>query len=184
MVLSEEKHYLNGKEIIFRSAKEEEADMLIGYLKTVTGETRFLMCESDEVKYTTESEIEFIKEHNESEKGLIMLAFVDGEHAGNCSFLTVGSSRRNKHRASLGIALYQKYTGFGLGRLMMERMLEIVKELGFEQAELIVIGGNEKAYHLYESLGFKETGRIPNANRFDDGTYADDIHMVKNLLPV
>ena len=110
MVLNEEKHYLNGKEIIFRSAKEEEADMLIGYLKTVTGETRFLMCESDEVKYTTESEIEFIKEHNESEKGLIMLAFVDGEHAGNCSFLTVGSSRRNKHRASLGIALYQKYT--------------------------------------------------------------------------
>lgn len=181
MILNEEKHYLNGKEIIFRSAKEEEADMLIGYLKTVTGETRFLMCESDEVKYTTESETEFIKEHNESEKGLIMLAFVDGEHAGNCSFLTVGSSRRNMHRASLGIALYQKYTGFGLGRLMMERMLEIVKELGFEQAELIVIGGNDKAYHLYESLGFKEVGRIPNANRYDDGTYADDIHMVKLL---
>lgn len=31
---------------------------------------------------------------------------------------------------------------------------------------------------LGKSLGFKECGRIPNANRYDDGTYADDILMV------
>ncbi|MBO4783693.1 MAG: GNAT family N-acetyltransferase [Lachnospiraceae bacterium] len=181
MILEEERHILNGREVVFRSPKIEEADMLIKYLKTVTGETRFLMCESDEVQFTTESEIEFLKEHNDSPKGLLMLAFVDGEHAGNCSFLQVSGTRRSAHRASLGIALYQKYTGFGLGRMMMERMLEIIKELGFEQAELIVIGGNDRAYHLYESLGFKETGRNPNANKYDDGTYADDIHMVKIL---
>ena len=77
MILEEERHILNGKEVVFRSPKIEEADMLIKYLKTVTGETRFLMCESDEVKYTTESEVEFLKEHNESSKGLLMLAFVE-----------------------------------------------------------------------------------------------------------
>ncbi|MBP5493459.1 MAG: hypothetical protein J6X97_00060 [Lachnospiraceae bacterium] len=81
MILEEERHILNGREVIFRSPKIEEADMLIKYLKTVTGETRFLMCESDEVQFTTESEIEFLKEHNDSPKGLLMLAFVDGEHA-------------------------------------------------------------------------------------------------------
>ena len=36
-------------------------------------------------------------------------------------------------------------------------------------------------YHLHESLGFKECGRIPKANKYQDGTYADDIHMVKEL---
>lgn len=96
MVLQEEKYELDGKEILLRSANEnaDDANMLIDYLKTVTGETRFLMCEPDEVKYTTEGELSFIKEHNESENGLLILAFVDGEYAGNCSFEGKTSSRR------------------------------------------------------------------------------------------
>ena len=64
---------------------------------------------------------------------------------------------------------------------MLTRLIQAIKECGFEQAELTVVGGNERAYHLYESLGFRECGRIPNANRYDDGTYADDIHMVLKL---
>ena len=64
---------------------------------------------------------------------------------------------------------------------MLEQLLGKIKELGYEQAELTVVSGNDRAYHLYESLGFKECGRIPNANKYQDGSYADDIHMVKRL---
>lgn len=181
MVLVEEKYELAGRKIVIRSANTEDADMLIDYLKTVTGETRFLMCEPDEVKYTTEGEEEFIKEHNESEHSLMLLAFVDGEYAGNCSFEGKENSRRAKHRAGIGIALFQKYTGFGLGRLLLTILLQKIKEQGFEQAELTVAGGNKRAYHLYESIGFKECGRIPNANKYDDGTYSDDILMIMPL---
>ena len=63
---------------------------------------------------------------------MLMLAFVDGEYAGNCSFQPIGSRRRAKHRADIGIALFQKYTGFGLGRLMLEQLLEKIKELAGE----------------------------------------------------
>lgn len=183
MILPEEKYELDGKEILLRSAKEntDEANMLIDYLKTVTGETRFLLSEPDEVKYTTEGELGFIKEHNESENCMLILVFVDGEYAGNCSFEGKTSSRRAKHRAGIGIALFQKYTGFGLGRLLLEVLLRKMKEQGYEQAELTVVEGNDRAYHLYESLGFKECGRIPNANKYDDGTYSDDILMVLSL---
>ena len=182
MVLAEEKYELGGKEIVLRSANTDDADMLIEYLKTVTGETRFLMCEPDEVKFTTESEINFIKKHNESDNSLLILAFVDSEYAGNCSFEGKSSSRRTKHRAGIGIALFQRFTGFGLGRLLLEILLQKIKEQGYEQAELTVVGGNDRAYHLYESMGFKECGRIPNANKYDDGTYSDDILMVMPLL--
>lgn len=178
MILTEENHLLDGKKIVLRSAKIEEAQMLNDYLKIVTNETRFLMCESDEIKNTIEEEEQFIKEHNEAKDALLMLAFVDGEYAGNCSFESEEGSRRTSHRAGIGIALFQKYTGFGLGRLMLKRLLEEIKDRGFEQAELTVAGGNKRAYHLYESLGFKECGRIPNANRYDDGTYDEDILMV------
>ena len=179
MIFEEERLELGGREIVLRSPKEEEAQMLLDYLKTVTGETRFLMCESDEVTYSAENELEFLKSHNESENEMMIMAFVDGEYAGNCAFEKVTTSRRNHHRASVGIALFLKYTGFGLGRLLMERLLAKIDEAGYEASELTVVGGNERAYHLYESLGFKECGRIPNANKYDDGTYADDILMVR-----
>lgn len=181
MILNEEHYQLNGRDIVLKSATTEDGAMLVSYLKTVCGETRYLLCYPDEVSYTDEQEEDFIRTHNEAEDAMLMLAFVDGQYAGNCSFTSVGPSRRAKHRADVGIALFLKYTGFGLGRLMLTRLIDVIKKCGFEQAELTVVGGNERAYHLYESLGFKECGRIPNANRYDDGTYADDIHMVLKL---
>lgn len=178
MIFKEEMHMLDGKKIILRSARLDEAEMLIDYLKNVAGETRFLMSEPDEIKYTKKDEEQFIYEHNQSKDALLMLAFVDGEYAGNCSFESKSGSRRTKHRAGIGIALFQKYTGFGLGKLMLKRLLTELENLGFEQAELTLVSNNEKAYHLYKSLGFKECGIISNANKYDDGTYADDIFMV------
>ena len=86
MIFDEEKYTLGKRDIVLRSAHEDEADMLINYLKTVCGETNFLLVNPDEVKYTTEDEIKFIKSHNESDNELIMCAFVDGVYAGNCSF--------------------------------------------------------------------------------------------------
>lgn len=181
MLIDEERLTLNGHEILLRSAAAEDAQMMIDYLRTVCGETRFLMKEADEVNLTVEQEISFIEGHNRAADGLLILAFLDGEYAGNCSFDSEGESRRNAHRAGLGIALYQKYTGYGLGRILMDRMIKYAKQLGYEQMELTVVQGNERAIGLYKSAGFEECGRIPNANKYDDGTYADDILMVKKL---
>lgn len=181
MILSEEKHELDGKEVVLRSATKEDAQTLIDYLKTVSGETRYLLCYPDEIEYTMEQEYDFIKSRNEAEDGMLVLAFVDGRYAGNCSFQAQGPGRRAKHRADFGIALFQEFTGFGLGRLMLERIISEIKKMGFEQAELTVVSENERAIHLYKSLGFTECGRIPRANRYDDGTYSDDIHMVLSI---
>ena len=179
MIFEEERLDFNGRELVFRSARDEDAQILLDYIKTVTGETRFLLRESDEVSYTIENELEFIKKHNEGGDAMLIMAFLDGEYVGNCSFERKNSSRRNHHRAGMGIALYLKFTGMGIGKLMMGRLLAKIDELGYEQTELTVVGGNERAYHLYESFGFRECGRIPNANKYDDGTYADDIFMVR-----
>ena len=49
MIFAEEIHLLDGKKIILRSARIDESQMLIDYLKTVAGETRFLMSVPDEI---------------------------------------------------------------------------------------------------------------------------------------
>ena len=181
MIFEERKFTIKGKELVLRSANNDDAPMLIDFLKKVTGETRFLMMESDEADLSLEDEYEFLKKHNESDGAMLIMGILDGEHVGNCSFTRISGSRRYNHRANVGIALLQKYTGLGIGRLMFDVMLEEIQKLGFEQAELTVIDHNDRAKHLYESLGFRECGRIPKANKYDDGTYADDILMVKEF---
>ncbi len=171
----------NGKEILIRNARLDDAQMLIDYLRVVTGETRFLMSEPDEIHYTVEQEENFINEHNSSKDKLLLLAFVDGEYAGNCSFEGKSGSRRCAHRVGIGIALFQKFTGQGLGRVMLKKLISEAKKAGFEQCELTVVGGNDRAYHLYKSIGFHECGRIPNANKYADGSYSDDILMFMDL---
>ena len=181
MIIEAKEYILNGRKIVLRNATPSDAQILIEYLETVCGETKFLMCEPDEIHYTVEQEVEFINSYNASEDSMMLLAFVDGAYARNCSFASKSTCRRAKHRAEIGIALYQKYTGFGLGKLMMKCLLEEIASLGYEQAELTVVSGNERAYQLYKSLGFEECGRIPKANKYDDGTYSDDILMVTTV---
>ena len=181
MFIEEEIMQLNGHEILLRNARPEDAPMLIEFLRVTCGETRYLMKEPEEVQLTIEQEISFIEEHNKSEQNLLILAFVDGEYAGNCSFEAKTISKRCMHRVGMGIALYQKYIGNGLGRILIQKLIKIAKDCGFEQMELDVVDGNERAINLYKNVGFVEYGRFPNADKYKDGTYADTIWMMKYL---
>ena len=181
MIYNNRHFNLGEHKVVLRSATLDDAEMLQRYISAVCGETKFLLCEPDEIGITKEEELEFIKRHNESPDEMLIVGFIDGEHAGNCSFERVGGSRRYKHRVDIGIALYQKFTGLGLGRLMLTALLEEIKSQGYEQAELTVKADNIRAIHLYESLGFVEYGRLPNADKYDDGTYDADVLMVKKL---
>ena len=180
MRIENERIELNGRELFLRNATEEDAQMLIDYLKVTCGETRYLVKEPEEIKMTIEQEKAFINQNNESENNLLLLGFLDGEYVGNCSLMGMNASRY-QHRVSMGIALYQKYTGMGIGRAMMETLCAIAKEKGFEQIELEVVADNEKAIGLYKSMGFEIYGTFPNNMKYKDGTYANAYWMMKKL---
>ena len=52
---------------------------------------------------------------------------------------------------------------------------------GFEQLELEVYSDNSRAIHLYEKFGFERYGIQPRAFKLKDGSYRDEIIMVKML---
>ena len=123
------KYDLDGRTLVFRSAETEDAEMLLPYLKRVCGETRFLMREADECEeLTVEQEEAFIRSHADSARACLILAELDGEYIGNASFDTAGGSRRNYHRADIGIALYRDYTGMGIGKKLFSLIMEIIKK--------------------------------------------------------
>ena len=170
-----------GQEVILRNAEKRDAQDLIHYLKVTTAETPYLIREPDEVTLSVEQEEAFIQNMVESERELMLIATVDGKHVGNCSLMSIGSFKRYRHRCEIAIALYQEYCGRGIGRMMMETVLEAAKELGYEQAELEVIADNKGAIALYEKLGFETYGCFPDNMKYEDGTYVDAKWMMKKL---
>lgn len=180
MIIDSEIIRVKGKNLLLRTAVAEDAQMLIDYLKTACGETRYLVKEPEEITMTLEDEERFINNICHSENSLMLLGFLDGEYVGNCSLTGMGTSR-SRHRTSLGIALYQKYTGMGIGRVMLEKLIRTAKEMGLEQIELEVVADNERAIRLYKSAGFEIYGRFPDYMKYKDDTYADGYWMMKRL---
>lgn len=171
---------LNGRKLVLRNAEEDEAEMLLKYLKQVYAETPFLIQEPDEITFTIDDEKKYIKENNDSDSDLLLIGMLDDKHIGNCSLMG-NHARRLKHRTSLGIVLYLEYTGLGIGRIMIEEVCKIAKENGIEQIELEVAANNRNAISLYEKLGFGKVGILPNNMKYADGTYTDVHFMVKYL---
>lgn len=171
---------VRGHELLLRNATEDDAEMLLDYLRVTCGETRFLVKEPEEITLTLEQEKEFIKKNNNSESNLLIIGFLDGEYVGNCSLMGMDLSRY-RHRARMGIALFQKYTGMGIGRAMIEKLVAVAKEKGLEQIELEVVADNERAIALYKKMGFEIYGTMPNNMKYKDGTYADVYWMMKRL---
>lgn len=83
--------------------------------------------------------------------------------------------------AWLGLVIGDKeYFGKGIGKLMM---LDIEKEcikLSCEYIELGVFDFNIRASKLYEKMGYKLIGKIPNFV-FHNDEWFDDIRMLKKL---
>ena len=170
-----------GREVIFRSAEVTDAAALIDYLKITTGETPFLIREPDEVNITLEQEIGFIENKLYAEREVMLVATIDGKHIGNFSVMGIGPFKRYAHRCEIAIALYQEYCGCGIGKRMIQTVLDLAKDFGYEQAELEVLSDNVAAIELYKKLGFEKYGSFPRSVKYSDGTYAEADWMMKIL---
>lgn len=170
-----------GRDVLLRSAEEKDAEALIDYMKITAAETPFLLREPDEISLTIEQEQAFIKAKKNSENELLLIAETGGRHIGNASLMSAGGFKRYRHRCEIAIALYQEYCGLGIGKAMLEMVLDIAKKAGYEQAELEVIANNKPAIALYEKLGFQKYGTFPDNMKYADGSYVDAYWMMKKL---
>lgn len=171
----------NGRDILLRSAEEKDAEALLDYMKITAAETPFLLREPDEISLTIEQEQAFIKAKKDSANELLLIAEIGGRHIGNASLMSAGGFKRYRHRCEIAIALYQEYCGLGIGKAMLEMVLDIAKKAGYEQAELEVIANNKPAIALYEKLGFQKYGTFPDNMKYADGSCADAYWMMKKL---
>jgi RimJ/RimL family protein N-acetyltransferase len=164
--------------LVIRSAMVSDAEKIMTMLQQTNDETDFLTRSSDEFSITLEAERSFIETKLKNPREIFILAFYNGELAGNLGF-SCSHFKRYSHKGSFGIAIRKKFWGLGIGRKMLETLLEWADANGFVKISLEVDTLNTRAIRLYKSVGFSTEALLKMDRRMENNTFRDSYLMAR-----
>ena len=161
----------DGRTVLLRPATLDDAESTLRNVNRIGAEDVYIMIEQvpslrDERRWLNGFE---------GVRNVLFVATASGEVIGAAD-CHAGNFPKDRHVGGIGIAIQDGWREVGLGRRMMERVLEWMRARGFAKAELAVFATNVRARHLYESLGFVEEG-IRRGHVHIRGEYVDEILM-------
>lgn len=165
---------------ILRCPKEEDAEELSKLRVKIDRETENLDREPGEGILSLEEFKKIIYEDSISKTSLFLIAEVNGIIVGftRCEG---NKLRRFRHKAEFGICILKEYWGYGIGKILLENMLEWAKNTEIKKISLTVVETNKKAIELYKKYGFIEEGLLINDRIHKDGNYYNTVIMGKFL---
>ena len=172
----------DGRTATLLSPRDQDINGVIEYLKISAAETDFILRYPEECdKYTYDAEKAIFDRMNASEDEAMFICLVDGKVAGNCG-IHFSNKLKTRHRAGVAIALCKEFWNLGIGTRMFEEMEKLALTKTYVQIlELDFVEGNTRARALYEKMGYKITGRRPEAICLKDGKLLDEYMMQKKL---
>ena len=88
---------------------------------------------------------------------------------------------RCRHVGVLSLGVHPGAQRLGLGRALLERLIDAARSLGLGRLELYVRADNQRARALYESAGFTVESARVGFVRLEDGQLVDDLIMAQFL---
>lgn len=176
----------DGSTLTVRPMAERDAEAVLACLKAEAGSSPHIVTQPDEVETDAEKEREQISGWAEAEGELALGAFLpDGRCVATLVFKAM-NRRRVRHRGMFGIGVLPAYQGQGLGRAMIQRLLDWARGHPFiEVVELGVYETNTRARALYEQLGFEFESVSKDFFRVTepDGkiSYVDNVTMTQRV---
>ena len=152
------------------AAGVNELRRMDGVRENILGITSERVVRSEDfIKGLSENDHQFVAEVDENGAKKIV----------GCAGMMVSRNPRMRHSAGLGIMVHADYQGKGIGRAMMEKLIDLADNwLMLARVELTVFADNEKAVKLYESLGFVKEG-VKKYGAIRAGKYADEYYMAR-----
>jgi RimJ/RimL family protein N-acetyltransferase len=169
-------HAKDGQEVILRTPKWEDLDDLMGLINSLVDEKAEIALT---LKVTRDEEADWLSKMLSSlEKDeLFFLVAEVGRKVSASSDIHVLRDDE-KHVGVLGIVIKSGFRDLGIGTEMMKTLVEQATALGLKVLMLHVFATNYRAIHVYERVGFVQTGRIPKKH-FREGQYIDEVVMTK-----
>lgn len=114
----------------------------------------------------------------DGENGVVFIAEQDSKIIGLIDTI-IPKIDEFKHTCEFGMSVLAAYRGKGIGRGLIQHLLNWANIRHISNVELNVFSNNHVAIALYANLGFVEDGRRKNAVRLQDGIFCDLIHMTR-----
>jgi RimJ/RimL family protein N-acetyltransferase len=166
----------DGKEVIVRRAEKKDARQMIDFYNFVGGETDFLSFGKDDFKKNLHEYENYVEDIKKELNSVILLAIAEGEIIG---IATINSNQktRTRHVGVLGIVIKKSCWGLGLGRILMNLLIDWAKSNNItKKITLLTNESNRKAIELYKKVGFIEEGLLKNDN-YINGVYFNTVIM-------
>jgi len=161
-------------------AKPNDAEELLALFKQIGSESTYLIMDKNGLDLTLEEEREHLKKANDSITTKYFVAKVKDQIVGDCG-IKGHKSPKTKHNVDLGISVLKDYWNKGLGTILMEHTINYARITGeIKNIYLEVREDNLSAIKLYENMGFKRVGLMPD-KIFLDGKYYNEIVMLLQI---
>jgi RimJ/RimL family protein N-acetyltransferase len=164
----------DGRACTIRRATEADADALMRNINEIGAEEEFILTER--LTHSARREREWIRSFDNL-TSVLYVAEVAGRVVGQVD-VRISTFSKARHVANLGIAIVRAFRGLGIGRALMERALDWMKQRRVEKATLEVFASNERAIALYQKLGFEVEAARKRHFKIR-GEYVDDVLMAK-----
>lgn len=170
----------NGNTIVFRCPRENDLDDMLSFANGLIAEDTYVLLSGKKLTRSEEKKhlhtmIKDIKKKQE----LQIVVEVNGVYAGNAR-VKKGALRKS-HVGEIGIAIDRRYRGDGIGTELLRTLIREAKKQGLRLLTLTCFENNTKAFHLYEKLGFKCIGVIPEALLYK-GSYIGEAVLYLSLV--
>lgn len=97
-------------------------------------------------------------------------------------YLRANQAGGGKHVCNSGYITSPAATGRGIARMMCEHSIHQARTRGFRAMQFnFVVSTNQRAIRLWQSLGFAEVGRLPQAFHHPAQGYVDALVMFRSL---
>jgi RimJ/RimL family protein N-acetyltransferase len=166
----------DGREVILRTPRREDLDDLMELINSLVDEKAEI---ARTVKVTRDEEAEWLPKmlaSLEKDELFFSVAEVGGKLVASSDIhILLGNE---KHVGVLGIVIKREFRGLGIGTRMMRTLMEQAAALGLKVLTLHVFATNRQAIHVYEKVGFTQSGIIPKKH-LRESQYIDEVIMTK-----
>lgn len=164
---------------VIREIQIEDAASFLQLSKQLDEETKFMLYEPGERKFTAKQQEQMIHRFIENKYTTIFVAVEEERIVG---FILVNGNhiQRKRHVASIVIGILQEYSGRGIGTRLFKEVEKWARLQDIWRLELTVMAHNTRAQALYKKVGFEKEG-VKRASLIIDGENIDEYEMAKLL---
>jgi L-amino acid N-acyltransferase YncA len=166
----------DGTVVILRPLLKADEAALAEYFRRLPPEDR--LCLKDDV--TDPKVIENWIYELDYDNLLPLIALHNGDIVGDATlhFSPIGWTR---HLGEVRLTTSPQYRVRGLGTILIQNLVDIATRLGLEQLSAEIPPVLDKAFYLFEKMGFKDVAHLAGFVKDLQGTESDLVLMVKDL---